>query len=110
MGEVEKEEGNEEPTMVDLTAVDTYSLLGLFINILSAQAWQHMGLRTVPGTGEIKVDFDRAGVAVDCVAFLIKKLEPHLEEREKGRLRNLVADLQINFVRQREAHNTKASQ
>ena len=98
MAEVEK----EKPSTLDITTLDTYVLLGLFINILSNQAWQHMGLRVKPGTDKVEIDFERARLAIDCIASLIEKLEPHIPDAEKNELRNLLADLQINFVRKYE--------
>jgi hypothetical protein len=91
-------EERKEPVL-DVTTLDTYALLSLFIGILSAQAWQHMGLRVKPGTEKAEKDFERARVAIDCVAFLAEKLESHIPDAEKDRLKSLVADLQINFVR-----------
>ncbi|MFQ5950496.1 MAG: DUF1844 domain-containing protein [Candidatus Geothermarchaeales archaeon] len=90
----------ENQQQISLESIDTYSLLGLFIQILSAQAWQHMGLRTAPGSGEIKKDFDQARVAVDAVAFLVEKLRAHISDDEGEELSSLLADLQINFARQ----------
>lgn len=83
----------------DLTSIDTYMLLSLFVNLLSTQAWQHMGLRIKPGTEKTETDLARARTAIDCVAFLVEKLEDHVQEDEKRQLENLVADLKINFAR-----------
>jgi len=97
------EKGSEEEEkkgFMDVGVLDTYTLLGLFINLLSLKAWQDMGLRTAPGTDKIEKDLDRARVAVDCLAYLIDKLEPHVGNEEKNKLRSLLADLQINFVEQ----------
>jgi len=94
-----EQEKEEKTTALDITSLDTYTLLELFINVLSTKAWQHMGLRVREGTDKIEKDFEQAKVAIDCIAFLINKLEPHMQDSEKGRLQNLLADLQINFVR-----------
>ena len=80
-------------------AKDHLLRLALFANILCAQAWQHMGLRVKPGTDQIERDVERARTAIDCVAFLLNKLEAHVPESEAKRLKNLLTDLQINFVR-----------
>ena len=96
MGE-EKEE--KKPAAFDITFLDTYALLELFIEILNMQAWQHMGLRVKPGTDKVETDFKRANVAIDCIAFLIDKLESHIQDIEKNRLRGLLTDLQVNFIR-----------
>ena len=47
------EPSEEKKTKVfDITSLDTYDLLTLFISVLSAQAWQHLGLRVKPGTDD----------------------------------------------------------
>ena len=90
---------NDKRVAFDITSLDTYTLLTLFVNILSSQAWQHMGLRVKAGTEEAEKDLERAKIAIDCVAFLIEKLQDHIQESENKQLNNLLADLQINFVR-----------
>ena len=90
---------NDKRVAFDITSLDTYTLLTLFVNILSSQAWQHMGLRVKAGTEEAEKDLERAKIAIDCVAFLIEKLQDHIQESEIKQLKNLLADLQINFVR-----------
>ena len=92
-----KENDEEKTQVLDITTLDTYDLLGFFISILSAQAWQHMGLRVKAGTDKIERDLERARVAIDCISFLVDKLESRLEERDA--MRRLLADLQINFAR-----------
>ena len=90
---------NDKRVAFDMTSLDTYTLITLFVNILSSQAWQHMGLRVKAGTEEAEKDLERAKIAIDCVAFLIEKLQDHIQESENKQLKNLLADLQINFVR-----------
>jgi hypothetical protein len=92
----------QKPRFVDISTLDLYHLLQFFITILSEKAWRHMGLRVNPVTGEKETDFGRAHAAIDCIIFLLEKLEPHLTENEKNKLRNLVTDLQINYARQIE--------
>ncbi len=85
---------------VDISLLDLYQLLELFIVLLSEQAWRYMGLRVDPSTNEIKKDFVRAHVAIDCIISLVDKIESHLTSRDKDRLRNLITDLQVNYVKQ----------
>ncbi len=92
-------EDHEPPPAMDITSLDTYVLLTLFINILASQAWQHMGLRVKPGADTVEQDLERARTAIDCIAFLVEKLGGHVQESEAKGLRTLLADLQINFVR-----------
>jgi len=85
---------------VDISLLDLYPLLELFIGLLSEQAWRYMGLRVDPRTNEIKKDLVRAHVAIDCISSFVDKIEPHLTSGDKDRLRNLITDLQINYAQQ----------
>jgi hypothetical protein len=96
-------EENEEaggPQALDLSALELDQLIGLFIGILSAKAWQHMGLRVTPGKEDAEKDMVKAATAIDCVAYLAEKVGSHLPEDEASRLRSMVADLQLNYARQ----------
>jgi len=94
-----EEAGSEEAKIQDITSLDTYSLIGLFVGLLSAKAWETMGLRVKPGTDEIEKDFDQARTAIDTVDFLVQKLKSRIPEPDISRLESLVGDLKLNFVR-----------
>lgn len=96
----ESEKDKVENTL-DITSIDIYPLLGLFINILNEQAWQYMGLRVRPATQKVEKDLLKARTAIDCVIFLFDKLEPKLSNEEKNKMQALINDLQINFVSQK---------
>jgi len=85
---------------LDLTAVELDDLLGLFIGILSEKAWRYMGIRLSPGKSEVEKDMTKARSAIDCVAFLAEKIAPSLSSDEERRLRSMVTDLQLNYVKQ----------
>lgn len=93
-------EKQEEQQAVDLTALDIDQLLGLFIGILAAKAWQYMGLRLAPDKKEAEKDLAKAAAAIDCAAFLTERLTPSLPEAEARRLRAMITDLQINYAKQ----------
>ncbi len=98
---IDESEGKEqESNPVDISQLDLFQLLELFVLLLSEQAWRHIGLRVTPGTSEIKKDPAKAHVAIDCIITLVDKMEPHLDSSEKERLRRLITDLQINFAEQ----------
>jgi hypothetical protein len=97
--ELSTETKEKETQVFDITSLDTYDLLSFFISILSAQTWQHTGLRVKPGTDKTQKDLERAKVAIDCAAFLMEKLEPHVEDKDREALKGLLADLQINYAR-----------
>jgi hypothetical protein len=90
----------EGPATLDLTAVELNDLLGLFIGILSEKAWQYMGIRLAPGKSEVDKNMVKAKAAIDCVAFLTEKIAPSLSPDEDRRLRSMVTDLQLNYVKQ----------
>mgnify|MGYP001121919620 CR=1 FL=1 len=94
----DKEE-EKKARILDATALDTYELIRLFVAILTAQAWQHLGLRVKTGTDRIEKDLERAKVAIDCITFLIGRLGPYATDQEKNEMRKGLADLQINFAR-----------
>ena len=98
--ESEKENGTN---VLDISALDVYPILGFFLNVLNVKAWQYMGLRVDPQTQKIQKDFKKAILTIDCVAFIIDKLVPQLEDDERTKLRSLLTDLQINYVRQQKA-------
>jgi hypothetical protein len=88
--------------LIDISTLDLYHLLRFFITILSEKAWRYMGLRVDPVSGEIEKDLERAHAAIDCIIFLVNKLESHFTEEENTRLRSLITDLQINYASQVE--------
>lgn len=90
----------ETSRSIDLTELDINVLLSLFINLLSAKAWQYMGLRIKPGTDKTEQDFEKAKLSIGCIVFLVEKLEDQLIDDEKRKLRSIITDLQINFVNQ----------
>jgi len=98
------EEGEKErvPSPVDISVLDIYPILGFFISILSVKAWQYMGLRVDQKTQKIDKDFDKATLTIDCISFLIDKLVPELGNDERNKLKALLTDLQINYIRQQE--------
>ena len=95
MGESSEE---KKPQVFDIASLDTYDLLGLFISVLSAQAWQHLGLRVKPGTDKVQEDLERASTAIDCISFMVEKLKPRLTQEESNRLTSMTADLKMNFA------------
>jgi hypothetical protein len=90
----------QEPSPVDVSLLDIYQLLEVFVVLLSEQAWRYIGLHVNPRTNKIEKDLVKAHDAIDCIIFLIDKMEPHLANAEKTRLRNLITDLQLNYAEQ----------
>ena len=96
----ESEKKEQEPSPVDISFLDIYQLIELFIMVLSEQAWRYIGLRVDPRTNKINKDLTRAHVAIDCIISLVDKIESNLDNAEIERLRKLITDLQLNYVEQ----------
>ena len=90
----------QEPSSFDISLLDIYQLLDVFVELLSEQTWRYIGLRVDPQSNEIKKDLVKAHDAIDCIIFLVDKMEPHLADAEKEHLRNLITDLQLNYAEQ----------
>ncbi|BDI32990.1 hypothetical protein CCAX7_50410 [Capsulimonas corticalis] len=93
-----EEEGDEIP--------DVYQLLQYVTSLLATEAWHKLGLIAHPQTGEAKADLPQAKVAIDVVADLVTHMEkaPETIFPPNGRreLRNLLNDLRLNYVAQRD--------
>ena len=94
--EEQSAEAAEEMPVVELDVHDT---LRFVASVLIEQAWVQLGLRKPPGVEEVKQDLPQAKLAIDTVEFVIGKLEPNLNSREKTELSNVLNDLRINYVK-----------
>lgn len=88
----------EEPQTVDITALDVYTTLKLFLNILASQSFIKMGLLVNPRTNKAEKDMKQARTAIDTFEFILKQIEGNLNEEEKRHLNNVLSDLKMNFV------------
>lgn len=96
--EEEEESGPEQEELIP--EIDVYDTVRWFISMLTAQAWQHMGLVMNPRTKLVVKDLLQAKVAIDCVAALVQQLETKVDATEQRELRALLSNLRLNFVQQ----------
>jgi hypothetical protein len=96
----EENPDEETPQALDLTVLELDQLLGIFISLLASKAWQYMGIRLTPGKEETEKDLVKAAAAIDLVTVMVDKVTPFLDEDDVGRLRSMIADLQLNYTRQ----------
>jgi hypothetical protein len=92
------EENVSQAPPLDIWGVMRYCLM-----LLHSQAWQALGLMPNPATGKVEQDLAQAQVAIDAVAYLGGQLEAKLSGPELREMKNLVADLRMNFVNQQSA-------
>lgn len=80
--------------------VTVQGVLRFAIDMLSNHAWASMGLIPNPTNGKIERNLDEARRAIDVLADLARHAEAEAEPDEKRDLRNMLADLRVNFIRQ----------
>lgn len=80
---------------------DSGTLVASCIHLLSAKAWETMGLVPNPATGKVERNFGEARIAIDAASALAEVLKPGVGEAERKEIENLVANLRLNFVEQR---------
>jgi hypothetical protein len=93
-----EDKGRQES--LDLTALELDVILQLFIGILSEKAWQYMGLRLKPGKQETSKNMILAKSSIDSLIFLSDQVGPRLPPEDANRLRSMISDLQLNYVKQ----------
>ncbi|OFX13080.1 MAG: hypothetical protein A2Z18_04840 [Armatimonadetes bacterium RBG_16_58_9] len=94
----EEEAAEQEPYEIPLP--DVYATLGFTVGMLAEQAWRFMGIRLAPGKKEPEKDLGQAKIAIDTLVFISDKLHPRITDEERSSLRELISNLQINFVQQ----------
>jgi len=76
-----------------------------FIGHLSQLAWQYIGLMENPVSKKVEKDFEQAELAIDTINILMEKVKNKLPDDTGKELQGLVANLQVNFVKQRAKEN-----
>lgn len=77
--------------------METNALIDVLISVFHAHAWRSMGLVT-DQSGEVRKDMASAQTAIDCLAFLLSKIESTLEDTEKRDVQRRLMDLRMNYV------------
>ncbi|WP_369017447.1 DUF1844 domain-containing protein [Thermatribacter velox] len=73
-------------------------LVYYFLNLLSAKAWQYLGLIAHPETGQILVDLEEARKAIDLYSVILGEIKKDLSREENRELEAHLANLQLNFI------------
>lgn len=80
--------------------IEVASVLAAQLDQLASLAWARLGLQHDPFTGKMDKDLAQAKMAVDAAAALAKVLEPSLDESDQRQLKNMIRDLQMNYLDQ----------
>lgn len=93
--------GQPDPVLLlSLAAVhmDVFAFAQSLLGVFDAYAWQAMGLIAHPITQETRRDLPAAQMAIDCVQFLISKIESRLSEPDRRELSRRLNDLRMNYL------------
>lgn len=78
--------------------MEAKTFLFALLPIFDAHAWRAMGLVGHPLTGETKKDLPTAQMAIDCVQFVLGKIESELPDAERREAQRRLSDLRMNYV------------
>ena len=78
--------------------MDVRTLVTALAAVFDGHAWRAMGLVPNPLTGEAQKDLPEAQIAIDCVQFLLSKIETHLPEPERREAQRRLSDLRMNYL------------
>lgn len=78
--------------------MDSRLLAGGLLGVFASHAWRALGLMPHPVTGDIKMDLPEAQLAIDCVQFLLGKVEKDLPEPERREMHRRLNDLRMNYL------------
>lgn len=100
------ERGDNEMSMPDPGALlayvamqmDVKTLATTLLGIFSGQAWRAMGLVANPVTGQTEKNLPEAQIAIDCVQFLLGKLDADLNAEERREMQRRLNDLRVNYL------------
>jgi hypothetical protein len=80
--------------------ITVQGVLRFAVEMLSNRAWVSLGLMPNPMSGKIEKDLAEAKRAIDILGDLARHAEAGAEPDEKRDLRNMLADLRVNYLRQ----------
>lgn len=94
--ETKRDDSESEETLLPQVNFPT------FIMSLNASALVHLGIIEDPATGQSGKNLPMAKQTIDILSMLEEKTKGNLDKDEEDILRNILYDLRIAFVRQRE--------
>lgn len=78
--------------------MDVRTLALALLAVFDGQAWRAMGFLADPKTGETTKDLPSAQLAIDCVQFLLSKVEGGLPDSERREMQRRLTDLRMNYL------------
>ena len=89
----------KESQQIELLDLEIEDLLSFIIGLTSTKAIQYLGVPIKPDQKPEK-DLQRARVAIDTTNLLVEKLELYINDDEKKKLKHMISNLQLSYVRE----------
>ncbi len=81
--------------------VEVSDIIVITIANLISKAWAYLGAISHPETGEIKEDTAQAKLAIDAIDNLFVLVKDKMEEKERKEIEISLANLRLNFVKEK---------
>ena len=102
----QEEEGSDGPLLPDPSIILSIAAMQMDVRTLAlallaafdGHAWRAMGFLADPKTGETTKDLPSAQLAIDCVQFLLSKLESGMADSERREVQRRLTDLRMNYL------------
>ncbi len=78
--------------------LETRDLVTALLAVFDGHAWRSLGLIASHATGEVKKDLPSAQQAIDCVQFLLSKVESNLSPTDRHDIHRRLSDLRMNYL------------
>jgi hypothetical protein len=99
--EIPQEESAEE--QAPMPEMRTEDALRFAIGIFSDLAWVKLGIQADRQNGETTTDLPQAQLAIDAISALIPLTEGRFEPHDVRDLKNVLTNLQMNYVQRKTA-------
>ncbi|MFW6108839.1 MAG: DUF1844 domain-containing protein [archaeon] len=90
---------SDEPQQIDLLDLEIEEIFRFFIGLTSNKALQYLGVSLKEGE-TVEKDLVRARLAIDTTDYIVKKMDPYMEDEEEKQLKQMVSNLQFTYFRE----------
>ncbi|MBD3173374.1 DUF1844 domain-containing protein [Candidatus Bathyarchaeota archaeon] len=90
---------SDEFQQIDLLDLEIEEIFRFFIGLTSNKALQYLGISLKEGE-TVEKDLVRSRLAIDITDYLVKKMDPYLEDEEETHLKQMVSNLQFTYFRE----------
>jgi hypothetical protein len=78
--------------------LETRDLVKALLPVLDEHAWRYLGMVSDPRTGQIRQNLPSAQLAIDCIHFILSKIDSDLSPEEHQESQRRLSDLRMNYL------------